>query len=139
MNSCGNTCRMSWSAGIAIALAESITLSISASVTSLSLMATTPCEFILRIWLPAIPANTVCIFTPAINSASSTALWIDSIVASILTTTPFFIPREGCLPIPITFNLPSLLISPTSATTFDVPISKATIMFSLLLLAMFYS
>src|SRR5690606_9298252 len=46
---------------------------------------------------------------------------------SMLTTTPFFSPREGCEPTPSTSMLPSAPTSATSATTFDVPISSPTI------------
>ena len=61
-----------------------------------------PCELRLRTWLPAMPANTERISQPAMSSASSTARWIDCTVDSMLTTTPFFRPREGCEPMPIT-------------------------------------
>src|SRR5690348_11997175 len=52
---------------------------------------------------------------------------MEATVDSILTTTPFFRPREGCEPKPMISMLLSLLISPTSATTFDVPMSRPTI------------
>src|SRR5262245_45662608 len=45
----------------------------------------------------------------------------------MLTTTPRFRPREGCEPRPITSIFPSWVISPTIATTFDVPMSSPTI------------
>src|ERR1700726_2975149 len=61
------------------------------------------------------------------SSASSTARWIDCTVDSMLTTTPFFKPRDGCEPRPSTSIVPSALISPTSATTFEVPMSSPTI------------
>src|ERR1700683_1429039 len=61
------------------------------------------------------------------SSASSTARWIDCTVDSILTTTPFFKPRDGCEPKPSTSIVPSAPISPTSATTFEVPMSSPTI------------
>src|ERR1700733_1142368 len=61
------------------------------------------------------------------SSASSTARWMDCTVDSMLTTTPFFSPREGWEPTPITSILPSAVTSPTSATTFEVPISNPTI------------
>ena len=48
MNSCGSTCRIFWSAGMATALAASTTCCTSTSLTSRSRMATTPCEFRLR-------------------------------------------------------------------------------------------
>src|SRR5579862_9596716 len=44
----------------------------------------------------------------------------------MLTTTPFFSPREGCEPKPISSIAPSLVSSPTSATTFEVPMSRPT-------------
>src|SRR5665213_1777760 len=103
-----------------------MTCSTSPCVTSLSRIATTPCEFKLLTWLPAIPAYTEWISQPAMSSASSTARWIDCTVDSILTTTPFLRPREGCDPSPITSIAPSAPISPTSATTFEVPISRPT-------------
>ena len=54
---------------------------------------------------------------PAISSASSTARWIDCTVDSMFTTTPFFRPRDGWLPMPMISSAPSGLISPTMATT----------------------
>src|ERR1700733_14428869 len=112
---------------MATARAASMTCSTSTCETSRSRMATTPCELRLRTWLPAIPAYTEWIWQPAISSASSTARWMDCTVDSILTTPPFFRPREGCEPTPITSILPSGVVSPTSATTFEVPISKPMI------------
>ncbi len=129
MNSCGSTCRIFWSAGIATALAASTTCSTSAWLTSRSRIATTPCEFRLRTWLPAMPANTERISQPAMSSASSMARWIDCTVDSMLTTTPFFRPREGCTPMPITSMEPSEPTSPTSAAIFEVPTSRPMIRF----------
>ena len=86
-----------------------------------------PCELRLRTWLPAMPANTEWISQPAISSASSIARWIDCTVESMLTTTPFFRPREGCEPMPTTSIVPSAPSSPTIATTFEVPMSRPTI------------
>src|SRR5215469_7852677 len=126
MNSCGSTCRIFWSAGIATALAASMTCSTSPWLTSLSRTPTTPCELRLRTWLPAIPANTEWISQPAMSSASSTARWIDCTVDSMLTTTPFFSPREGCDPSPSSSIAPSRPTSPTSATTLEVPMSSPT-------------
>src|SRR6185436_7959259 len=60
------------------------------------------------------------------SSASSTARWIDCTVDSMFTTTPFFRPRDGCEPTPSTSMPPSGLTSPTSATTFEVPMSSPT-------------
>src|SRR5665213_2323559 len=44
----------------------------------------------------------------------------------MFTTTPFFRPREGCEPMPITSIAPSGVISPTSASTLEVPMSSPT-------------
>ena len=100
MNSCARMCRICWSFGIAIAFAVSITRSMSACVTSFSLIATMPLEFRLRMWLPAMPVVTSAMRQSAISSASSSTRWIDAIVASMLTTTPRFRPRDGCVPEP---------------------------------------
>src|SRR6185503_8863658 len=127
MNSWGRTWRIFWSAGIGTACAASMTRATSPPATSLSLIATIPWELRLLTWLPAMPVKTERISTPAISSASSTARWMDWTVESMLTTTPFLRPREGCEPRPITSRLPSLCISPTSDTTFDVPMSSPTI------------
>src|SRR3977135_2398660 len=50
-------------------------------------------------------------------------------VDSMLTTTPFFSPREGCEPMPSTSIEPSRPTSPTSATTLEVPMSSPTMRF----------
>src|SRR5918994_1061112 len=52
---------------------------------------------------------------------------MDCTVDSMFTTTPRFRPREGCEPSPTTSMRPSCVISPTIATTFDVPMSRPTI------------
>ena len=52
-------------------------------------------------------------------------------VVSMLTTTPFFSPRDGWLPMPITSKPPSGLISATMATIFEVPMSRPTMRFLL--------
>ena len=57
---------------------------------------------------------------------SLTALLIASVVASILTTTPF-LNRLMDIPNATISSLASLLYLPTIQTTFDVPISKPTI------------
>src|SRR5437773_4344755 len=54
---------------------------------------------------------------------------MDAIVASMLTTTPFLSPRDGCVPMPITLSAPSGPISATIAAIFDVPMSRPTIKF----------
>ena len=65
-------------------------------------MATMPWELRLRTWLPAMPVYTLLISQPAISSASSTARWMEATVDSMFTTTPFFSPRDGWLPMPMT-------------------------------------
>src|SRR5262245_4587573 len=65
------------------------------------------------------------------SSASSSTRWIDAIVVSMLTTTPFLRPREGCEPRPITFMAPSGESSATIATILDVPMSRPTMRFLL--------
>src|SRR5262249_2819102 len=114
---------------MATAFAASMTCSTSAWVTSLSRIATTPCELRLRTWLPAMPANTEWISQPAISSASSTARCMDWTVDSMLTTTPFLRPREGCEPMPSTSMEPSTPTSPTSATTLEGPMPRPTMRF----------
>ena len=79
--------------------------------------------------MPAMPANTERISQPAMSSASSMARWIDCTVDSMLTTTPFFRPREGCTPMPITSMELSGATSPTSAATFEVPTSRPMMRF----------
>ena len=80
-------------------------------------------------WLPAMPVYTSVIRQSAISSASSSTRWIDAIVASMLTTTPFFRPREGCVPSPMMLRPSSGVTSATIATIFDVPMSRPTIRF----------
>src|SRR6202140_1271866 len=114
---------------MATALAASITWSTSPCVTSLSRTPTTPWELRLRTWLPAMPANTEWISQPAISSASSTARWMDCTVDSMLTTTPFFSPREGCEPSPRSSIEASGPTSPPRATPLEVPMSTPPIRF----------
>src|ERR1700692_1643003 len=52
---------------------------------------------------------------------------MDCTVDSMLTTTPFFRPRDGWLPMPMISKAPSDLISPTMATTLLLPMSRPTI------------
>src|SRR6202043_714941 len=54
---------------------------------------------------------------------------MDSTVASILTTTPFFKPLESDCPRPMTSWRPSDNTSATTATTLEVPMSRPTIKF----------
>src|SRR2546423_6465578 len=51
---------------------------------------------------------------------------MDCTVDSMLTTTPFFKPREGWLPMPMISSARSDLTSPTMATTLLVPTSSPT-------------
>src|SRR4029079_6493182 len=66
----------------------------------------------------------------AISSASSSTRWIEPIVASMLTTTPFLSPRDGCVPRPMTLRPLSGSTSATIATIFEVPMSSPTIRLS---------
>src|SRR3990172_6896518 len=130
MNSCGSTWRICWSMGMFTARAASITRATSEGPTSLFLIATTPRELIPLIWLPEIPTYTDWISTPAICSASSTAFLMDSTVLSMFTTTPFFKPWEGLMPMPMMSTCPVSLSSPTMAQTLVVPRSRPTIIAS---------
>src|SRR5205814_3732413 len=47
----------------------------------------------------------------------------------MLTTTPFLSPRDGCVPMPITWGAPACALSATLAAIFDVPMSRPTIKF----------
>src|SRR6201988_2463761 len=109
------------------ALAGATPWSTSPWVTSRSRIATTPWELRPRPWRRAMPATTEWISQPAMSSASSTARWIDCTVDSMLTTTPFFRPREGCEPSPSSSIEPSSPTSPTSDTTLEVPMSRPKI------------
>jgi hypothetical protein len=76
-------------------------------------------------WLPATPAYTVRISTPAIVCAASMASRMDRTVHSMLLTTPFRSPRQGTLPTP-KIVIPSASTSPTTAETLVVPRSRPT-------------
>src|SRR3954466_4494650 len=76
-------------------------------------------------WLPATPAYTVLISTPAMVWAASTASRIERTVHSMLLTTPLRSPRHGTLPTP-RMVMPSASTSPTTAVTFVVPRSSPT-------------
>src|SRR5688572_5719248 len=65
------------------------------------------------------------------SSASSSARWMALTVVSMLTTTPFFSPREGWLPMPMISKPPSGLTSATMAAIFEVPTSSPTSRFLL--------
>src|SRR5215831_2347013 len=125
-NSDCRMCQICWSFWMAIALAVSTTRSMSACVTSFSLIATMPLELRLRMCPPAIPVYTSVIEQSAISSASSSTRWIEAMVASMLTTTPFFSPRDGCTPSPMMLSRFSDVSSATMATIFEVPMSRPT-------------
>src|SRR5262249_17997215 len=120
-------CSTSRSIGIATAFAASITRSTSRSLTSLFFTATMPWLLNPLMWLPAMPVNTELISHPAITPASVTAFLIDSTVLSMLMMTPLRRPCEMCEPTPM-ISTPRSLISPTTAQTFDVPMSRPTTM-----------
>src|SRR3989338_3790361 len=126
MYSWGRMCSTSRSIGMATALAASITRSTSLWVTSLFFTATMPWLLKPLMCPPAIPVKTELISHPAISSASFTALLMESTVLSILMTTPLRNPWEGWEPTPI-ISIPRSVISPTTAQTFEVPISRPTI------------
>ena len=78
------------------------------------------------------PTKTDFILSSIIDWACSTALLIASVVASIFTTTPFFNPLDGYAPNATISNFLSSLYLPTMQTTFDVPISRPTIILEFL-------
>src|SRR5712691_11593362 len=129
MNSCVRMWSTCWSVGMGMARAVSMARSTSIGVTSLSLIATIPVELKLLMWLPAIPVKTRSILQSAINSASSSVRWIAFTVASMFTTTPFFRPLDSWPPMPMMSMRPSGNSSATIATTFEVPMSSATMRF----------
>src|SRR5690348_16329715 len=88
-----------------------------------------PVELKLLMWLPAIPVKTRSILQSAISSASSSVRWMAFTVASMLTTTPFFRPLDSWPPMPTMSMRPSGKSSATIATTFEVPMSRATMRF----------
>src|SRR5664280_3161777 len=73
---------------------------------------------------------------PDMCSASSTAVFIDSTMLSILTTVPFLISLAGDVPMPI-MSIPVSVISPTIAVVFVVPISSPTSTLLLFLIRIF--
>ena len=90
-------------------------------------MPTTPSEFRLLTWFPAIPTKIFLIFSSIKDWACSTAFSIASVVASILTTTPFLRPLDGYVPNESISRLSDESYLPTKQTTFEVPMSKPTI------------
>src|SRR5699024_8636592 len=102
------------------------TRSISDSVTSLLRTATMPGELCERTCAPEMPQCTDWMRQPAMSSASSTARRIESVVDSIFTTMPFFMPFEGAVPRPMISSSPSSPGSATMQATFEVPMSSAT-------------
>ena len=125
MYSRGSTWRIWRSASTGIARAPSSTRSTSARVTSPPAMAATPSEACERMWLPATPAYTVRISTPAIVCALSIASLIDPTVHSMLETIPLRSPLQGTDPTP-RISMPCSAISPTTAHTLVVPMSSPT-------------
>src|SRR5699024_10307748 len=111
------------------------TRSISDSLTSRLRTATMPGELCDCTCAPEMPQYTDWMRQPAISSASSTARRMESVVDSMITTMPFFMPREGALPRPIISNSPSVPGSAMMQATLEVPISNAPMrLFSGLLL-----
>ena len=88
--------------------------------------ATAPREFCDSTFWPPTPTNARSIFQPDRRSACSTAWAIELIVCSMLTTTPFFRPVAGTVPLPMIVKAPSALTSPIRAQTLVVPTSMPT-------------
>ena len=84
-------------------------------------------------WAPEMPTNALTILKPDCCSALLTALTIDSMTSSGLTTTAFFRPRDGTMPVPITSRWSSSETSAISAQTLVVPTSMPTTIRSLLI------
>ena len=126
--SCGSTWRISRPVGSDTALAASIARRTSSRVISRFLPATAMTPRLLNP-LTCGPDSARCtesISTPAISSASSTAFLIESTAASRLTTTPRRMPRDSATPMPTMSSDSPLMISPTTAVTFEVPTSSPT-------------
>src|SRR5262249_45802051 len=68
------------------------------------------------------------ISTSAICSASTMALRTSSAAAAASAISPLRTPRERACPTPTMFRVPAEFTSPTTAQTFDVPISSPTMM-----------
>ena len=86
-----------------------------------------PVELRPRIWLPVMPVITRVILQAAISSASRTACRMLCTQASILTTTPRFMPLLGDTPKPSTFSAASACTSATTHMILLVPMSSPTI------------
>ena len=125
-NSCGSISSGRWSVLMLMARAVSSTLATSVGDTSRSRTATMPTELRPRIWLPVMPVMTRVILQAAIISASRTACWMLCTQASMLTTTPRFMPLLGATPRPSTFSAPSACTSATTTMILLVPMSRPT-------------
>ena len=88
--------------------------------------ATWPREFRHSTCWPPTPTKARSIFQPDSRSACSTASGDRADVWSMLTTTPFFSPADGTVPLPMIVSRPSRLTSPMSAQTLVVPTSMPT-------------
>src|SRR4051812_1103572 len=69
--------------------------------------------------------------TSLFSSASTSASRTHFAAVSKSTISPLRTPREGASPTPRIFTVPSALMSPTTAHTFEVPISRPTTICSL--------
>jgi len=112
MNSWRRTWRICWSVGMFTAFAVSTARSTSTVLTSRSFTATIAGRVEAADVAAGDPVKAETILQSAISSASSRARWIPATVDSMLTTTPFFRPRDSWLPMPSTSSAPSGLSRP---------------------------
>src|ERR1039457_6460824 len=82
-----------------------------------------------RMWPPVTPRYTLLISAPDMLSAPTMAFRTSSSACFGSTISPLRTPRERAWPTPMIFSEPSAACSPTTAQTFDVPISRPTMMF----------
>ena len=86
-----------------------------------------PTELRPRMWLPVMPVITRVILHAAMSSASRIACWMLCTQASMLTTTPRFMPLLDATPRPSTLSVESDCTSATTLMILLVPISSPTI------------
>ena len=122
MKSRGRTWSTSRFDGIWTARATSVARSMSSRVTSRPwpLTATAPREFWLSTcWPPTADEGAVDLPARTAAPPARRRLAIDWTVCSMLTTTPFFSPVVGTVPLPMIVSPPSRPTSPMSAVTFS--------------------
>ena len=126
MNSCGSTCRISRSAGIATCLVSSSRRSTSLRSISPPETVITPRLWKLWMWSPAMPTTTDWTSTPEACSASAMAFLTASTVLSMLTTTPRLRPSDSATPTPRTWMRSRSSADATTAQILVVPMSTPT-------------